>query len=158
MSSPPDSRDSPVRSISLVPGVPLRQARDARGVVFEPLDAQGLAMQRNVHVVLSAPGAVRGNHFHRVLHEVAVVVGPARVAWRPASIATDAAPASAAASATLPAAGSVDVPAGETWRFEFPPGIAHAYLNTGEAMQVLVAFSSEPHDPANPDTYRDPVI
>lgn len=138
----------------LVPGVPLRQARDARGVVFEPLDATGLAAQRNVHVVLSAPGAVRGNHFHRVLHEVTVVVGPARVAWRPATVAAEGAKVSAETSA----AGSVDVPAGETWRFEFPPGIAHAYLNTGEATQVLVAFSSEPHDPANPDTYRDPVL
>lgn len=138
----------------LVPGQPLRQARDARGVVFEPLDAQGLARQRNVHVVLSAPGAVRGNHYHRVLHEVTVVVGPARVAWRPAMVPADATPVSGMTSA----AGVVDVPAGEAWRFEFPPGIAHAYLNTGESMQVLVAFSSEPHDPAAPDTYRDPVI
>jgi len=142
----------------LVPGVVLRQARDARGAVFEPLDAARLAAQRNVHVVLSAPGAVRGNHFHRVLHEVTIVVGPARVAWRPAAIAADAAPDAPKTGSTPPAAESVDVPAGETWRFEFPPGIAHAYLNTGESTQVLVAFSSEPHDPASPDTYRDPVI
>jgi dTDP-4-dehydrorhamnose 3,5-epimerase-like enzyme len=50
------------------------------------------------------------------------------------------------------------VPSGEAWRFEFPPGIAHAYLNTGHETQVLVAFSSEPHDPANPDTYRDVLL
>lgn len=150
----------------VVPGLALRQARDARGVVFEPLDAAQLGAQRNVHVVLSAPGTVRGNHFHRVLHEVTVVVGPARVAWRPAH---DAAATAGNAGTPRPGhargeltdgvtAGAVDVPAGEAWRFEFPPGIAHAYLNTGQETQVLVAFSSEPHDPANPDTYRDPVI
>lgn len=154
----------------VVPGIALRQARDARGVVFEPLDAVQLGAQRNVHVVLSAPGAVRGNHFHRVLHEVTVVMGPARVAWRPASVAVApaiagtvgaapvAATAAAAGAAPTATAGSVDVPAGEAWRFEFPPGIAHAYLNTGQETQVLVAFSSEPHDPADPDTFRDPVI
>lgn len=158
----------------IVPGVALRQARDARGVVFEPLASAQLGAQRNVHVVLSAPGAIRGNHFHRVLHEVTVVMGPARVAWRPANDAASkgaAGATSAAGSAAMPAAtapsgdaasmaqvDSVDVPPGEAWRFEFPPGIAHAYLNTGQETQVLVAFSSEPHDPANPDTYRDVVL
>jgi len=136
---------------ALVPGVALRQARDERGVVFEPLDAERLATQRNVHVVLSAPGTIRGNHFHRVLHEVTVVVGPARVAWRPARDDTE------GDRSILPVE-SVEVPAGGTWRFEFPPGTAHAYQNTGTDTQVLVAFSSEPHDPANPDTFRDPVI
>ena len=144
----------------------LRVACDARGIVFEPLRPEELALQQNVHVVVTRPGEVRGNHFHRVLHEVTVVVGPARVAWRPANDAT-----ATAGNAGAPrpgdalgehadgvTAGSIDVPPGEAWRFEFPPGIAHAYLNTGQETQVLVAFSSEPHDPANPDTYRDPVI
>jgi dTDP-4-dehydrorhamnose 3,5-epimerase-like enzyme len=128
---------------------PLRQSSDARGVVFEPLDAKELGAQRNVHVVLTAPGAVRGNHFHRLSQEVAAVVGPARVCWRPAR-ATDGA-------ATAPPE-SVDVPAGQAWRFTFPPGIAHAYRNTGETTMVLVAFASRPHDPADPDTFRDAVI
>ena len=135
---------------SIVRGVPMRQARDARGVVFEPLDAAQLAAQRNVHVVLTAPGAVRGNHYHRLLHEVTAVVGPARVAWRAAPRADG-----TLAEAT---AESVEVPAGEVWRFEFPPGITHAYENTGSETLVLVAFSSRPHDPADPDTYRDPLL
>ena len=130
--------------------IPVRQARDARGVVFEPLDAAQLGAQRNVHVVLSAPGAVRGNHFHRVQHEVSVVVGPARVAWREAPTADPA--------AVPGAVESVEVPAGEAWRFEFPPGITHAYENTGHETMVLVAFASQPHDPANPDTFRDALL
>jgi dTDP-4-dehydrorhamnose 3,5-epimerase-like enzyme len=134
----------------LVPGQPLHQSRDARGVVFEPLDAAALAAQRNVHVVLSVPGAVRGNHFHRVQHEVTVVVGPARVAWRAVN-------AGDAAVAPGPIE-TVDVPAGAAWRFEFPPGIAHAFENTGRETQVLVAFATRPHDPANPDTFRDMLL
>jgi dTDP-4-dehydrorhamnose 3,5-epimerase-like enzyme len=119
-----DERPTPASAMHVVPGTPLRQSRDARGVGFEPLDAAALAAQRNLHVVLSAPGAVRGNHFHRVQHEVTVVVGPARVAWR----------------------------------FEFPPGIAHAFENTGHETQLLIAFGTHPHDPANPDTFRDPLL
>jgi dTDP-4-dehydrorhamnose 3,5-epimerase-like enzyme len=137
---------------SIVRGIPLRQARDARGVVFEPLDAAQLLAQRNVHVVLTAPGAVRGNHHHRLLHEVTAVVGPARVAWRAAR--ADGAPPVE----SVEPIESVDVPAGEVWRFEFPPGITHAYQNTGRETMVLVAFSSRPHDPADPDTCRDVLI
>jgi dTDP-4-dehydrorhamnose 3,5-epimerase-like enzyme len=137
---------------AFVPGIPLRQSRDARGVVFEPLDAAALAAQRNVHVVLSAPGAVRGNHYHRVQHEITVVVGPARVAWR-AAIRDEAGHAGEAAPVE-----TVEVPAGAAWRFEFPPGIAHAFENTGDETQVLVAFATQPHDPANPDTFRDPLL
>jgi dTDP-4-dehydrorhamnose 3,5-epimerase-like enzyme len=149
-------RSAQVSAVHIVPGIPLRQSRDARGVVFEPLDAAALAAQRNVHVVLSAPGAVRGNHFHRVQHEVTVVVGPARVAWRLAHAlegtnAGDAAPPSAAIE-------TVEVPAGAAWRFEFPPGIAHAFENTGPETQVLIAFATHSHDPANPDTFRDPLL
>ncbi len=128
----------------------LRQSRDARGVVFEPIDAAGLAAQRNVHVVLSAPGAVRGNHVHRIQHETTVVVGPALVAWRKAGTQEG-------ATVDEPLQ-RFEVPAGEAWRFEFPPGIAHAYRNTGDSTMVLVAFSTRPHDPANPDTFRELLI
>lgn len=100
-------------SNGLAPGRPLRQSRDARGVVFEPLDAAALAAQRNVHVVLSVPGT--------------------RIE-------------------------TIDVPAGAAWRFEFPPGVAHAFENTGRETQVLVAFATQPHDPANPDTFRDTLL
>lgn len=128
---------------------PLRLSSDARGVVFEPLDAAALGAQRNVHVVLTAPGAVRGNHFHRLTQEVAAVVGPARVSWRPAR---------ATGGGEMPPAESVDVPAGQAWRFTFPPGTAHAYRNTGETTMVLVAFASRPHDPTDPDTFRDALL
>lgn len=119
----------------------LRSARDARGAVFEPLDEAGLRGQRNTHVVLTEPGAVRGNHKHARSTEMTVIVGPAHVRYRD--------------SAGIHA---IDVPAGEAWRFRFPPGITHAFKNTGEQLMVLVSFATEPHDPAAPDVEREILI
>jgi dTDP-4-dehydrorhamnose 3,5-epimerase-like enzyme len=119
----------------------LRQASDARGLVFEPLDAAGLAQQRNVHVVLTLPGHIRGNHAHRVGTEVTTILGPGKVTYRENETVT-----------------AIEVPANETWRFVFPPGIAHTFENTGAGPMIIVSFNSVPHDPDNPDTYRDPLV
>ena len=59
----------------------LRRAADQRGYVYEPLDAAELSAQRNVHVVFTAPGEIRGNHFHDTGCEVTAVSGPARVRY-----------------------------------------------------------------------------
>lgn len=53
---------------------------------------------------------------------------------------------------------ATEVPAGEAWRFDFPPGVTHAFENTGGGTQVRVALASQPHDPANPDTFRDRLL
>ena len=118
----------------------LRMASDARGVVFEPLDAVGLSQQRNVHVVVTMPGHIRGNHSHRVGTEVTTVLGPASVRYRENEIVT-----------------RLEVPASEAWRFTFPPGIAHAFENCGDTPLIIVSFNTETHDPNQPDTVRDPV-
>jgi quercetin dioxygenase-like cupin family protein len=52
----------------------------------------------------------------------------------------------------------VEVPAGEVWRFTFPPGVAHAFKNTGTAAIVLVSFNTVEHDPLDPDVERDALI
>ena len=109
--------------------------QDDRGVVFEPLDASLLGQQRNLHVVINRPGAVRGNHYHRRATEYVSVCGPARVCY-----------ASGGAVCT------VQVAAQSVLRFCFPPGVAHAIENTGDRDQVLVALSDQPHDPHTPDT------
>jgi dTDP-4-dehydrorhamnose 3,5-epimerase-like enzyme len=119
----------------------LRRATDARGQVFEPLDAAELQEQRNVHVVLTEPGQIRGNHFHRIGTEVTAVVGPARVRYREDSQIT-----------------TLDVPFGETWRFVFPPGVVHAFENTGDSAMVTASFNSVAHDPQNPDTVREVIL
>ena len=115
--------------------------KDDRGVVFEPLEAQKFAAQGNVHVVVSRPAAVRGNHVHRRGTETVTVVGPALVRYRENGVVQD-----------------VAVPPGEARRFVFPPGVAHAICNTGDRPGLLVAFNSLAHDPLHPDTETEVLI
>ena len=119
----------------------LKVHADMRGTVFEPLEPQLLAGWRNVHAVITEPGAVRGNHRHLRGTEVSAVVGAAQVRYREGDQIRDAL-----------------VPAGEVWRFEFPPGVAHAFKNTGERPFLLVSFNTEIHDPGAPDVERVELI
>ena len=116
-------------------------ARDARGLVFEPLITAELAAQRNVHVVITEPGHVRGNHYHRVTTEILAVLGPALVRVRAEDGLRD-----------------FMVAAGEVRRFVFPPGTPHAIRHEGSQPGVLVSFTTRPHDPQNPDTCREVLI
>jgi hypothetical protein len=114
---------------------------DARGAVFEPLEPALLAGWRNVHAVLTEPGAVRGNPRPLRGTEITAVLGPALVRYR--------------------AGGQIEelqVPVGEAWRFLFPAGTAHAFKNIGSKPFVLVSFNTEEHDPAQPDVVRDELI
>jgi dTDP-4-dehydrorhamnose 3,5-epimerase-like enzyme len=114
----------------------LRVAQDARGYVFEPLGSDFSAF-RNVHVVYTVPGVVRGNHYHVVGTEVCSVAGPTLVRYHEADETRD-----------------VQVPTGQVWRFTFPPGVAHAFRNNGTEPNVLAAFNTEVHDPARSDAVR----
>jgi dTDP-4-dehydrorhamnose 3,5-epimerase-like enzyme len=120
---------------------PVRTHRDARGVLYEPIDAARIAASRNVHVVLTEPGTVRGNHRHLVGTEVSVVSGPALVRLKEDGALHD-----------------IEVPAGETWRFTIPPGVTHAYRNPGPGRMLLIGFNSELHDPAAPDAVREEIL
>jgi dTDP-4-dehydrorhamnose 3,5-epimerase-like enzyme len=115
--------------------------RDARGSVFEPLSADGLTAQRNVHVVLTKPGAVRGNHYHRRGIEIVAVSGPMLIRLRDGNECMD-----------------LDVAEGEVVRMTIPPGVAHAFKNTGRVPNTLVAFNTEAHDPVAPDVVREVLI
>jgi len=119
----------------------IRNARDARGLVFEPIGGATIAAQRNVHVVLTEPGGIRGNHVHHHATEITVVLGPALVRLREDGQVRE-----------------VNVPAGETWRFTLPPGVSHAFQNSGSQPLLLVAFSTSAFDPANPEVIRDVLI
>jgi dTDP-4-dehydrorhamnose 3,5-epimerase-like enzyme len=131
------NNDSPMRTrIESV-----KTLRDPRGSLFEPLDDAELAAQRNVHVVLTEPKEVRGNHVHASATETTTVVGPCLVRLKEAGTIRD-----------------VQVPAGETWKFIIPPGVVHAYCNTGDAMMVLVSFSTRLHDPNGSDTRREQIL
>ena len=82
---------------------------DHRGVVFEVLEAEMIALQRNMHVVISQPGIVRGNHYHLKGTEIIAVMGPALVRIREDGKLRD-----------------IEVAAKKVYRFTFPPNMPHA--------------------------------
>jgi dTDP-4-dehydrorhamnose 3,5-epimerase-like enzyme len=120
---------------------PITFPTDARGLVLEPLRAEEFPAQKNAHLVLSVPGAVRGNHYHKVGAEVCVVLGPALVRVRDADGLRD-----------------YEIADGQAYRFTFPPGVPHAMLNTGDKPQAIISFNTEVHDPARPDVVREVLI
>jgi dTDP-4-dehydrorhamnose 3,5-epimerase-like enzyme len=119
----------------------VRVLADDRGCLFEPLGGEELAVQRNVHVVVTRPGQVRGNHYHNRATEWLTVLGPARVRVRVATEIIERM-----------------VPAGEAWRFTLPPGVVHAIENTGSEPGLAVSFTDQFHDPDRPDTAREVLI
>jgi UDP-2-acetamido-2,6-beta-L-arabino-hexul-4-ose reductase len=121
---------------------PVTVHRVARGWVFEPIGPDAFAHQRNAHLVLSEPGAIRGNHYHQRGTEVLVVVGPSLVRYREPDGRVV----------------NLDVPASEMVRLTIPPGRAHAVQNTGASATVSIAFNTEAHDPSSPDVVRDVLI
>ena len=123
---------------------PVQLNSDARGAVFEPLNAAELRAQGNTHVVLSEPQAIRGNHYHRVGTEITVVVGPALVRYRDVTCGG--------------ATQEVMVAAGSAQRFSFAAGVAHAFSNPGPGVMILASFNTDVHDPAVPDVVREVLI
>jgi dTDP-4-dehydrorhamnose 3,5-epimerase-like enzyme len=115
--------------------------RDARGSLFEPLTDAELERQKNVHVVLTRPNEVRGNHVHRTAVETTSVVGPCLIRLKEAGTLRD-----------------LEVPEGETWRLTIPPGVVHAFRNTGQSVMMLVSFSTNLHDPGGSDTLREQIL
>ncbi len=119
----------------------LRCHRDARGLVFEPGGPEMLIQQGNCHLTLTEPGCIRGNHFHRRGSEVTVVIGPALARYREGDRVID-----------------HEVLPGQVARFRIPPGIGHAFRNTGTNPMILLGFNTEPHDPSAPDVVADLLI
>jgi dTDP-4-dehydrorhamnose 3,5-epimerase-like enzyme len=129
------------RKASRVIVEPVATHRDARGSLFEPLTYAELAGQKNVHIVLTQPDGVRGNHAHRTAVETTAVMGPCLIRLKEGGTIRD-----------------LDVPAGEVWRLTIPAGVVHAFRNTGESMMLLVSFSSNLHDPEGSDVVREQIL
>jgi UDP-2-acetamido-2,6-beta-L-arabino-hexul-4-ose reductase len=120
---------------------PITFPTDHRGLVLEPLGPEAIPGQRNVHLALTGPGHVRGNHYHRRGTEVAVVLGPALFRFREGGQTRD-----------------LRVEEGQAFRLTIPPGVPHAFQNPGGGTMVIVAFNSTVHDPEDPDVVREVLI
>jgi UDP-2-acetamido-2,6-beta-L-arabino-hexul-4-ose reductase len=114
---------------------------DHRGFVFEPVPTNSIQHQRNTHVVISQPGAVRGNHYHLNGTEVIAVMGPAMVRIEENDQIRD-----------------IEIPVNKVYRWVIPPMAAHAIKNTGDQPNILVAFNTVTHDPHHPDVVRKVLI
>ena len=114
---------------------------DNRGFVFEPITADSLKHQRNAHVVISQPGAVRGNHYHLNGAEVITVMGAAVVRIEENNQMQD-----------------IEIPENKAYQFHIPPKVPHAIKNTGDQPNILIAFNTVAHDPQNPDVIRKVLI
>src|SRR6202171_5558323 len=139
-----NTRDSPTTRVVQTTRVVVQSVkthRDARGSSFEPLTDAELAGQKNVHVVLTQPHEVRGNHVHRTAVETTSVVGPCLIRLKEAGEIRD-----------------LEVPAGGAWRLTIPPGVVHAFRNTGDSVMVLVSFSTNLHDASGSDTLREQIL
>ncbi len=120
---------------------PLKSFQDARGLVFEPVSAGELQSQRNVHVVITEPGQVRGNHFHERGNEITVLIGPALLRYREADEVRD-----------------IVFQEGEVVKVSIPAKTAHAFQNTGNRPMLLIGFNTVAHDQARPDVVADVLI
>lgn len=120
---------------------PLTTITDERGVLFEPLSAEEIANYKNVHIVISNPGVVRGNHYHRKGKETLAVTGPSVVRYRLNGKNVD-----------------VTVPENRVYRFTFPPLVAHAIKNIGSRPNLLIAFNTMEHDQGHPDTVVEELL
>jgi dTDP-4-dehydrorhamnose 3,5-epimerase-like enzyme len=120
---------------------PVKTFRDPRGTLFEPLTDDELHHQKNVHVVLTQPNEVRGNHCHRTAVETTTVVGPCLIRLKEEGGIRD-----------------IEVAEGELLRLTIPPGVVHAFRNTGGSAMVMVSFSTNLHDPQGADTQREQIL
>ena len=106
---------------------------DERGTIFEPISADYLPDQKNAHVVINEPGAVRANHYHLSGTETIVVMGPSLVRIEEDNQIQD-----------------TEVPPQKVYRFIIPAKIPHAVKNTGNKPNILIVFNSVAHDPDKP--------
>lgn len=119
----------------------LAQHRDQRGVLTELVRSR--AREAQVFVSSTGPGHVRGEHFHRrKIERFAVVDGRARIALR--RMLTD-------------EVVRFDVCGSEPVLVDMPTLWTHHLVSTGSSAATAVFWVDELLDPADTDTFREPV-
>ena len=114
---------------------------DMRGFVFEPIANELLSAQKNSHVVIIAPDAIRGNHYHLYGTETIAVVGPALLRFKEGNDIYD-----------------FEVPSKQVYKFVIPPKVTHAVKNTGKKDNLLIVFNTVAHSSKRPDVVSEIVM
>lgn len=109
-----------------------------RGFVFEPIANELLSAQKNSHVVIIAPDAIRANHYHLYGTETIAVVGPALLRFKEGNDIYD-----------------VEVPSKQVYKFVIPPKVTHAVKNTGRKDNLLIVFNTVAHSSKKPDVVSE---
>ena len=107
----------------------------------EPIENDKLNSQQNIHIVISEPGAVRGNYYHLRGTETIAVVGPALIRLKENDELYD-----------------IDVPSEQVYKFIIPPKVSHAIKNIGDKSNILIAFNTVRHNPNHPDVISNLLI
>ena len=115
--------------------------QDQRGFVFNPLNKEDITVQKNVHLVITLPGFIRGNHFHKKGIENLIIYGSALIRIKEQGEIID-----------------IIVAENEAIRLTIPPGISHAIKNIGSNPNLLVAFNTIEHTEQDTDVYPDILI
>ena len=111
---------------------------DMRGFVFEPIANELLSAQKNSHVVIIAPDAIRGNHYHLYGTETIAVEGPALLRFKEGNDIYD-----------------FEVPSKQVYKFVIPPKVTHAVKNTGKKDNLLIVFNTVAHSSKRPDVVSE---
>lgn len=109
-----------------------------RGFVFEPIADELISAQTNCHVIISAPDAIRGNHYHLYGTETITVVGPALLRFKEGNDICD-----------------FEVPSKQVYKFVIPPKVAHAIKNISEKDNLLIVFNTVTHSSKKPDVISE---
>jgi UDP-2-acetamido-2,6-beta-L-arabino-hexul-4-ose reductase len=119
----------------------LTRHEDHRGAFFEVVRAWG---QGQTSISTTAPGIVRGEHFHfEKVERFAVISGQATIRVR--RLFTD-------------QVHSFDVTGTEPVFIDMPPLCTHDITNTGDQELITLFWSHDHFDPAAGDTYPAPVV
>lgn len=122
--------------------MPLTMHADDRGRLVETVRSHG--GQGQTFVSTTRPSITRGEHFHlRKIERFVVVAGQARIRLR--KVLTD---------DVL----SFDVSGANPVSIDMPTMWAHNITNTGTDELVTLFWTNELFDPADTDTYREPVV
>jgi len=128
--------------------VDLDKKKDPRGYFCELISGKYVNRPPGfglIYITQAAnPGVIKGNHYHRRKTEwFCLIKGRADLFLRPVKGGD---------------ARKVELADDRLRMVKIPPGIVHAFRNTGSGEMILLAYISEEFNPDDPDTFQEKII